>query len=49
MSIPSELKTQGEYATRETARTAAKYISDRPLTAVAIAAALGFLVTWLVM
>jgi ElaB/YqjD/DUF883 family membrane-anchored ribosome-binding protein len=48
MSIPLELQEEGERAIEENAASAVEFIRDRPLIAVAIAAALGFIIAQVV-
>jgi ElaB/YqjD/DUF883 family membrane-anchored ribosome-binding protein len=44
MSIPPEITEEGKRLVEEGATSAAEFISDRPLTSVAVAAVLGFFV-----
>ncbi len=44
MSYPSNVEEEGKRAVEERVQTAREFVSDRPLIAVAIAAALGFIV-----
>ena len=43
MSVPSDVEDDGKRVVEDVAKSAVEFVGDRPLTAVAIAAALGFI------
>ena len=47
MSFPTEIKDDGEHAVKEAANSAVEFISERPLASVGVAAALGFIIAWI--